>query len=142
MAIPGPSSSAVRMEREKAVAWARREIVPLTPRRSSLEDSGHEPCDVVSKEELMSRFWPDAAVEDAESTVTVGRSAERIDPHPAGDPVRGGGCRAGFAFGAAFCGRRASGPRSDWRRPSSASAPKPGCTSHRQDDAIIGVSGR
>jgi DNA-binding winged helix-turn-helix (wHTH) protein/tetratricopeptide (TPR) repeat protein len=96
-----------RLDAAKSVLWRGKELVALTPKAVALlrvlvEHGG----DVVSKQELMTRVWPDAAVEEGNLSVTVAALRKVLDPQPDGRshiqtvarrgyrfdaPVRGGG---------------------------------------------------
>ncbi len=74
-----------RLDPEKSVLWRGADLVPLTPKafallRALVDARG----DVVSKQELMTRVWPDAAVEDANLSVTVSALRRLIDSQPDG----------------------------------------------------------
>lgn len=61
-----------RLDAEKSVLWRSGELVPLTPKtlvllHALVEHGG----DVVSKQELLGRVWPDTAVEEANLSVAV-----------------------------------------------------------------------
>jgi len=71
-----PSSSfefgPFRLDAEKSVLWRGGDVVPLTPKalgllRVLVEHGG----DVVPKQELLARVWPDTVVEEANLSVTV-----------------------------------------------------------------------
>jgi DNA-binding winged helix-turn-helix (wHTH) protein/tetratricopeptide (TPR) repeat protein len=61
-----------RLDADKQVLWRDREVVSLTPKAlallHALVESGG---DVVPKPDLMTRVWPDTAVQDANLSVTV-----------------------------------------------------------------------
>ncbi len=61
-----------RLDAEKSVLWRSGALVPLTPKalvllQALVEHSG----DVVTKQELLGRVWPDTAVEEANLSVAV-----------------------------------------------------------------------
>jgi DNA-binding winged helix-turn-helix (wHTH) protein len=61
-----------RLDGEKSVLWRSGKLVPLTPKalgilQALVEHRG----DVVSKQELLGRVWPDAVVEEANLSVAV-----------------------------------------------------------------------
>src|SRR6185436_4268764 len=67
------------------VLWRDGELVPLTPKalallRALVEERG----DVVLKSELMDRVWPDAAVEDANLSVTIAALRKALGERPEG----------------------------------------------------------
>ncbi|HVQ31758.1 MAG TPA: winged helix-turn-helix domain-containing protein, partial [Vicinamibacteria bacterium] len=76
-----------RLDTEKSVLWRADQLVPLTPKALALlqvllEHGG----DVVSKATLMARVWPDAAVEEANLSVTVAALRKALGPQPEGRP--------------------------------------------------------
>ena len=76
-----------RLDTEKSVLWRADQLVPLTPKAVALlqvllEHGG----DVVSKATLMARVWPDAAVEEANLSVTVAALRKALGPQPEGRP--------------------------------------------------------
>ncbi|MEN3330673.1 MAG: hypothetical protein V7641_38 [Blastocatellia bacterium] len=61
-----------RLDAAKAVLWRGRQVVPLTPRLLEMllvfvENSEQ----VIEKDELMSRLWPDSIVEESNLTVNI-----------------------------------------------------------------------
>ena len=61
-----------RLDAEKSVLWRNDQVVPLTPKALALLDALVEARgDVVPKADLMTRVWPDTAVQEANLSVTV-----------------------------------------------------------------------
>jgi DNA-binding winged helix-turn-helix (wHTH) protein/tetratricopeptide (TPR) repeat protein len=61
-----------RLDAEKQVLWRDREVVSLTPKALALLHALVEAGgDVVPKADLMTRVWPDTAVQEANLSVTV-----------------------------------------------------------------------
>lgn len=90
-----------RLDAQKSVLWRDGELVPLTPKALGLlaalvEHRG----DVVSKEELLGRVWPDAAVEEANLSVTVSALRKVLDPRPEGGSYIQTVPRRGYRFDA------------------------------------------
>ncbi len=90
-----------RLDAEKGVLWRSGELVPLTPKALALllalvEHRG----DVVSKEELLGRVWPDAAVEEANLSVTVSALRRALGPQPDGRSYLQTVPRRGYRFDA------------------------------------------
>jgi DNA-binding winged helix-turn-helix (wHTH) protein/Flp pilus assembly protein TadD len=90
-----------RLDAEKGVLWRSGELVHLTPKALALllalvEHRG----DVVSKEELLSRVWPDAAVEEANLSVTVSALRRALGPQPDGRSYLQTVPRRGYRFDA------------------------------------------
>jgi len=86
--LPDPGSfefGPFTLDADKHVLWKAREIVPLTPKAvallEALVDRGG---DVVLKQELLSRVWPDAAVEEANLSVTVAALRKALGPQADG----------------------------------------------------------
>ena len=74
-----------RLDAAKSVLWQGKQLVTLTPKAVALlrvlvEHGG----DVVSKRELMTRVWPDTAVEEGNLSVTVAALRKALDPQPDG----------------------------------------------------------
>ncbi len=95
-----------RLDAEKSVLWRDGELVPLTPKALGLlaalvEHRG----DVVSKEELLGRVWPDAAVEEANLSVAVSALRKVLDPRPEGGSYIQTVPRRGYRFDAKVEGR-------------------------------------
>jgi adenylate cyclase len=61
-----------RLDAEKSVLWRDGKVVPLTPKALALLDAlVAARGDVVPKADLMTRVWPDTAVQEANLSVTV-----------------------------------------------------------------------
>jgi adenylate cyclase len=61
-----------RLDAEKSVLWRADQVVPLTPKALALLDALVEARgDLVPKADLMTRVWPDTAVQEANLSVTV-----------------------------------------------------------------------
>lgn len=74
-----------RLDGGKSVLWRGGDLVPLTPKALDLltvlvEQGG----DVVSKQELMSRVWPDTVVEEGNLSVTIAALRKALDPQSDG----------------------------------------------------------
>jgi DNA-binding winged helix-turn-helix (wHTH) protein/tetratricopeptide (TPR) repeat protein len=90
-----------RLDAEKSVLWRAGAIVPLTPKALALlqalvEHGG----DVVSKQELLGRVWPDAVVEEANLSVTVAALRKALGPQPDGRSYVQTVPRRGYRFDA------------------------------------------
>ena len=74
-----------RLDAEKSVLWRSSQLVAVTPKALALLQAlvEHE-GDVVSKQALLGRVWPDAAVEEANLSVTVAALRKALDPQPDG----------------------------------------------------------
>ena len=74
-----------RLDAGKSVLWRGGELVPLTPKAlellTALVERGG---DVVSKQELMGRVWPDAVVEEGNLSVIVAGLRKALDPQASG----------------------------------------------------------
>ena len=74
-----------RLDGEKSVLWRSGQLVPLTPKALALLQALVEhDGDVVSKQTLMGRVWPDAAVQEANLSVTVAALRKALGPQPDG----------------------------------------------------------
>jgi DNA-binding winged helix-turn-helix (wHTH) protein/tetratricopeptide (TPR) repeat protein len=90
-----------RLDSAKRVLWRAGEIVPLTPKAIALllalvERRG----DVVLKNELLARVWPDAAVEEANLSVTVAALRKVLGPQEDGTSYVQTVSRRGYRFAA------------------------------------------
>jgi len=98
-----------RLDARKSVLWRAGDLAPLTPKALALlqvllEGGG----DVVSKAELLARVWPDAAVEEANLSVTVAALRKVLGPKPDGRSYIQTVPRRGYRFDGPL---RASGSR-------------------------------
>ena len=103
--------------------------MPLTPKALALLQALVEHRgDVVSKEELLGRVWPDAAVEEANLSVTVSALRKALGPQPDGRSYVQTVPRRGYRFDAAVEAER-RGPTSSGSRccrsPAWARRPRP-----------------
>ena len=94
-----------RLDPSKPVLWRGREIVPLTPKALALlgvlvEHAG----DVVSKQELLARVWPDTFVSEANLSVTVAAMRTALGLQADGSSFIQTVARRGYRFGAAVRG--------------------------------------
>ena len=90
-----------RLDSAKRVLWRAGEIVPLAPKAIALlialvERRG----DVVLKQELLGRVWPDAAVEEANLSVTVAALRKALGPQDDGTSYVQTLPRRGYRFAA------------------------------------------
>jgi DNA-binding winged helix-turn-helix (wHTH) protein len=73
------------LDGDKHVLWKADEIVPLTPKAIALLEALVERGgDVVLKQELLSRVWPDTVVEEANLSVTVAALRKALGPQADG----------------------------------------------------------
>jgi DNA-binding winged helix-turn-helix (wHTH) protein/tetratricopeptide (TPR) repeat protein len=94
-----------RLDPSKPVLWRGREIVPLTPKALALlgvlvEHAG----DVVTKQELLARVWPDTFVSEANLSVTVAALRKALGLQADGSSFIQTVARRGYRFGAAVRG--------------------------------------
>jgi len=90
-----------RLDVDKSVLWRDGELVPLTPKALGLLAAlVQHRGDVVSKAELLGRVWPDAAVEEANLSVTVSALRKVLDPRPEGGSYVQTVPRRGYRFDA------------------------------------------
>lgn len=90
-----------RMDTGKRVLWKGEEIVPLTPKSVALLEALVERRgDVVLKEELLARVWPDAAVAEANLSVTVAALRKALGPQEDGRSYVETVSRRGYRFAA------------------------------------------
>jgi DNA-binding winged helix-turn-helix (wHTH) protein/tetratricopeptide (TPR) repeat protein len=90
-----------RLDTEKSVLWRSDQLVPLTPKALALlqvllEHGG----DVAPKQTLMGQVWPDAAVEEANLSVTVAALRKALGPQPDGRPYVQTVPKRGYRFDA------------------------------------------
>jgi TolB-like protein/Flp pilus assembly protein TadD len=90
-----------RLDATKRVLWRDGRIVPLPPKTLDLlavllEQRG----DVVTKEELMRRVWPDTFVEEANLSVNVSALRKALGQQPGGRPYIETVSRRGYRFAA------------------------------------------
>jgi DNA-binding winged helix-turn-helix (wHTH) protein/tetratricopeptide (TPR) repeat protein len=88
-----------RLDVAKLVLWRGGEVVPLPPKAVALlatlvRASG----DVVPKEELISRVWPDVLVEESNLTVTMSGLRKILGRRPDGRPYIETLSRRGYRF--------------------------------------------
>lgn len=102
MADSGPFEfGPFRLDAEKFVLWRSGKLVPLTPKALGIlqvlvEHGG----DVVSKQELLGRVWPDAAVEEANLSVAVAAIRRALGHQPDGRSYVETVSRRGYRFDA------------------------------------------
>jgi TolB-like protein/Flp pilus assembly protein TadD len=90
-----------RLDAAKRVLWREGRIVPLPPKALDLlvalvEQRG----DVVTKDELMRRVWPDTFVEEANLSVNVSALRKALGDQPGGRPYVETVSRRGYRFAA------------------------------------------
>ncbi len=88
-----------RLDVAKLVLWREREVVPLPPKAIALlaalvRASG----DVVTKDDLMARVWPDVTVEESNLTVTLSGLRKTLGRRPDGRPYIETLSRRGYRF--------------------------------------------
>jgi serine/threonine-protein kinase len=94
-----------RLDPEKLVLWRGSQVAPLTPKALLLlcalvEQNG----DVVTKQTLMDRVWPDTAVEEANLSVTVSALRKVLGTRAGGEPYIETVPRRGYRFVAPVSG--------------------------------------
>ena len=88
-----------RLDAAKRVLWRGAEVVALPPKAVSLLSTlVRAKGDVVSKEDLMARVWPDATVEDSNLTVTVSALRKALGQRGDGRPYIETLSRRGYRF--------------------------------------------
>lgn len=100
-----------RLDPRARVLWRRGELVRLPPRALDLllalvERQG----DVVSKEDLLRRVWPDTVVEEANLSVNVSALRKELGAQPDGAPFIETVARRGYRFRARVEGGPAAMP--------------------------------
>jgi DNA-binding winged helix-turn-helix (wHTH) protein/tetratricopeptide (TPR) repeat protein len=76
-----------RLDRARRVLWREGEVVPLTPKALDvLAALAERPGEVVTKDELLKRVWPDTFVEEANLTVHVSSLRKALGTHADGRP--------------------------------------------------------
>jgi serine/threonine-protein kinase len=90
-----------RLDAAKRVLWRGGRIVPLPPKAlevlvALVEQRG----DVVTKDELMKRVWPDTFVEEANLSVNVSALRKALGERPGGRPYVETVSRRGYRFAA------------------------------------------
>ncbi len=90
-----------RLDGAKRVLWRAGEVVPLTPKvvallQALVERGG----DVVLKQELLARVWPDAVVEEANLSVAVAALRKALGPQADGSSYVQTIARRGYRFAA------------------------------------------
>lgn len=90
-----------RLDAAKRVLWRAGQVVPLPPKALDLlialvEQQG----DVVTKDELMKRVWPDTFVEEANLSVNVSALRKVLGDQPGGRPYIETVSRRGYRFAA------------------------------------------
>ena len=90
-----------RLDAAKRVLWRDGRIVPLPPKALDLlvalvEQQG----DVVTKDDLMKRVWPDTFVEEANLSVNVSALRKALGDRPGGGPYIETVSRRGYRFAA------------------------------------------
>ena len=88
-----------RLDPAKPVLWRGPEIVPLTPKALAMlvvlvEHAG----DVVTKQELLARVWPDTFVSEANLSVTVAALRKALGAQPDGSSYIQTVARRGYRF--------------------------------------------
>jgi TolB-like protein len=88
-----------RLDAAKRVLWRAGRIVPLPPKTldvlvALVEQEG----DVVTKDELMRRVWPDTFVEEANLSVNVSALRKALGQRPGGGPYIETVSRRGYRF--------------------------------------------
>lgn len=95
-----------RLDAAKCVLWREGGLVPLTPKAlellTALVEGGG---DVVSKQALMARVWPDAVVEEGNLSVTVAALRKALDPQANGRSHIQTVPRRGYRFDASLHAR-------------------------------------
>ncbi len=112
MADSGPFEfGPFRLDTEKSVLWRSGKLVPLTPKALGiLQVLVEHRGDVVSKQELLGRVWPDAAVEEANLSVAVAAIRRALGHQPDGRSYVETVSRRGYRFDAPLRDRGA-GPQ-------------------------------
>ncbi len=88
-----------RLDPVKRVLWRGTELVPLTPKALALLSAlVEQQGDVVPKQDLMDRVWPDTAVEEANLSVTVSALRKALGTQPGGEPYIETVPRRGYRF--------------------------------------------
>jgi DNA-binding winged helix-turn-helix (wHTH) protein/tetratricopeptide (TPR) repeat protein len=76
-----------RLDTARRVLWREGEVVPLTPKALDvLAALAERPGEVVTKDELLRRVWPDTFVEEANLTVHVSSLRKALGAQPDGRP--------------------------------------------------------
>jgi TolB-like protein/Flp pilus assembly protein TadD len=95
------------------VLWREGEVLPVTPKALDvLAALCAQPGEVVTKDELMRRVWPDTFVEEANLTVHVSALRKALGTQANGRPWIDTVPRRGYRFVGPPPRRTASGPRS------------------------------
>jgi TolB-like protein/Flp pilus assembly protein TadD len=95
------------------VLWRGGEVLPVTPKALDvLAALCEQPGQVVTKDELMRRVWPDTFVEEANLTVHVSALRKMLGPQAEGRPWIETVPRRGYRFVGPPPRRTAAGPRS------------------------------
>jgi DNA-binding winged helix-turn-helix (wHTH) protein/tetratricopeptide (TPR) repeat protein len=90
-----------RLDPKKHVLWRGTEVVKLTPKALALLSAlVEQQGDVVPKQDLMDRVWPDTAVEEANLSVTVSALRKALGTQPGGEPYIQTVPRRGYRFAA------------------------------------------
>ncbi len=92
-----------RLDSTTSVLWRDEEVVPLTPKATALlralvEAGG----DLVTKQVLMARVWPDTVVEEANLSVTISALRKVLDPPDEGGSYVQTVPRRGYRFAASI----------------------------------------
>src|ERR687891_1074230 len=78
---------AFRLDPSRRVLWREGEVVPLTPKALDvLAALCEQKGEVVTKDELMRRVWPDTFVEEANLTVHVSALRKALGTQANGRP--------------------------------------------------------
>ena len=90
-----------RLDPGTGVVWRGEEVVPMTPKATALlralvEGGG----DLVTRQELMARVWPDTVVEEANLSVTISALRKILDPREQGGSYVQTVPRRGYRFAA------------------------------------------
>ncbi|HEY7510540.1 MAG TPA: winged helix-turn-helix domain-containing protein, partial [Vicinamibacteria bacterium] len=76
-----------RLDTARRVLWREGEVVPLTPKALDVFAAlAERPREVVTKDELLRRVWPDTFVEEANLTVHVSSLRKALGAQPDGRP--------------------------------------------------------
>jgi TolB-like protein/Flp pilus assembly protein TadD len=90
-----------RLDAAKRVLWRDGRIVPLPPKALDLLVAlVQQRGDVVTKDELMKRVWPDTFVEEANLSVNVSALRKALGDRPGGGPYIETVSRRGYRFAA------------------------------------------
>lgn len=102
---------AFRLDPVRRVLWRGDELLHVPPRSVEILTAlAERPLEVVSKEELLSRVWPDTYVEEANLSVNVSGLRRVLGAQPDGRPYIQTVHRRGYRFLAQTRSERRAGP--------------------------------